>query len=109
MTIDLTPIVALLSQLGPWGVVAAGLLVAFGPRLVPLLQKLLSKVPGGVPVAPVDPTKPATPVVVPDSGKDRPILDALGKLLLDVLAKRAKAEGKTVEAVLAEYVADEVK
>lgn len=118
MTIDLTPLVALLSQINPlYGAIAAAAIYFLGPKLVPLLQKLLGKLPGGVPVLPnlppvvPGPDLPAEPKV-PDAPKtpdNRPVLDALGKLLLELLAKRAKQEGKTVEAVVTEYVADEVK
>jgi hypothetical protein len=108
--VDLSPIIALLTSIGtPWALAIAAVLYVVGPKLVPILQRLLAKAPGGVPVVPVSPVAPVTPPVAPVAPDNRPILDALSKVLLDLLAKRAAKEGKAVETVVAEYVADEVK
>lgn len=119
--IDLTPLIALLSSINPvYGAIAAAAVYFLGPKLVPLLQKLLAKAPGGVPVLPlpvptVPPVVPVLPLPVPVTPANpatpsaHPILDTLGQVLLALLKQRATKEGKTVEAVLAEYVADETK
>ena len=115
MNLDLSALVALVTQINPvYGALLAAAVYFLGPKLVPLLQKLLAKAPGGVPVLPLPtptlpPVVPVPAPVVPAVPASHPILDTLGKVLLELLKQRAAKEGKTVEAVLAEYVADETK
>ena len=73
--IDLSQISIFLASLGPWGLLAAGLLGFFGPRL---LARLRPKVDPSQP-QPVDPAAPS----------NTPILDAVLRIIRERLKQRA--------------------
>lgn len=100
---DLTPLNAWLSSLGPWGIVAAVVVTIAAPRILDWVKK---KVPGLTPPGTPPPAPQPGPVdpapLSPAPLANRPLLNLLLLSLKQTLAVRHP--GRDPEQVFAEYL-----
>lgn len=89
MNFDLNQLAALLNSFGPWGVVAAVALTAFGPKILDAIRKRLPnlKFPPASPAGPTPAPGPG-PLANPGPLDNRPVLNLLLLSLRQLLAAR---------------------
>ncbi len=106
MNLDLAPLNAWLSSLGPWGIVAAVVVTIAAPRILDWVKK---KVPGlKLPTSPAQPSPtPADPVPLTPAPSgplaNRPVLNLLLLALQQMLA--ARNPGRDPEQLVLEHLA----
>ncbi len=103
---DLTPLIAWLNSLGPWGVIAAVVITIAAPRIFDAIKKRFPSLTPATPTAPqgggvlnppdVVPLAPAGPLA------NRPFLNLLLLSLRQVLV--AQHPGRDPEQLVAEYL-----
>lgn len=98
---DLTPLIAWLNSLGPWGIIAAVVVTIAAPRILDALKKRLPNLK--VPTAPQP--SPADPVPLTPAGPlaNRPVLNLLLLSLQQMLA--ARFPGRDPEQLVVEHLA----